>query len=331
MDVQPVQALDPQVAPAPVDTVVPETPEPPRHVDSRIRRRVDAPTGPRVAPAAVEPVAARPPEAPQRVATQARQRVETPERRIDTRQAAPEPVTRFAPTPPRVQQRTAARARQRVDVQPERVARPPVATAAVTPVTAEPTEQRRHHTRERGERVVAPAPERPSEIRAVEPLQPVALEPAPQRRSAAPRRLPAPARATRMPAPRRVAGRSSTSLAALPQERRPSEEGIRQAQRERDALESYLGHVFQKLESHKRYPRAAERNGLNGQVVLRFTVRRDGEVLNPEVVEISGHESFRNSALRALTRVGQLPPFPSDIRRPELLVDVPITYRIEDR
>ena len=103
------------------------------------------------------------------------------------------------------------------------------------------------------------------------------------------------------------------------------------AEREQDAIQTYLGLVFQKLESYKRYPRAAERSGLNGRVVLRFTVRCDGEVVAPEVVEVVGHNSFRDAALRTLKRVGQLPPFPSDIQRRELLVEVPISYQLEDR
>ena len=101
------------------------------------------------------------------------------------------------------------------------------------------------------------------------------------------------------------------------------------AEQEEDAVQSYLGLVFQKLESHKRYPRIAERSGLNGRVVLRFTVRWDGEVLNPEVVEVAGHDSFRQAALQALRRVGQLPNFPDEIRRRELVVEVPITYKLD--
>ena len=124
-----------------------------------------------------------------------------------------------------------------------------------------------------------------------------------------------------------------TRVAALPQPRQPSPAALLQAQaeQEQDAIQSYLGFIFQELESHKRYPRIAERRGLNGKVVLRFTVRWDGEVLNPEVVEIAGHDSFRKAALQALTRVGQLPRFPDEIRRRELLVEVPITYQIGNR
>ena len=121
--------------------------------------------------------------------------------------------------------------------------------------------------------------------------------------------------------------RQATSQAAL--QALVQQEQLLAAQ-EDDAVQAYLGLVFQKLESHKRYPKIAERRGLDGRVVLRFTVRWDGEVLHPEVVEVAGHESFRKAALQALSRVGLLPNFPDEIRRRELLVEIPITYRLDD-
>ena len=101
---------------------------------------------------------------------------------------------------------------------------------------------------------------------------------------------------------------------------------------EQTAIQSYSGLVMQRLESHKSYPEIAARKGLNGKVMLRFTVRRDGEVLDPEtlVVADAEHDSFRQSALQTLFRAGRLPPFPEDISRQELLVEVPLTYSIED-
>ena len=100
-------------------------------------------------------------------------------------------------------------------------------------------------------------------------------------------------------------------------------------EQEEDAVESHLLLVFRELENHKFFPEVAKRSGLSGRVVLRFTLRRDGEVVNPEVLEVTGHDSFRDAALQALTRIGQLPPFPKEIQRRELLVEVPINYRIE--
>lgn len=101
-------------------------------------------------------------------------------------------------------------------------------------------------------------------------------------------------------------------------------------EREEDAIQSYLGLIFQKLENQKHYPRVAERRGLSGRVVLRFTVRWDGEVLNPEAV-VTGDDSFGDAAKQALKRIGRLPPFPDEIKRRELMVEVPISYQVEDR
>lgn len=107
------------------------------------------------------------------------------------------------------------------------------------------------------------------------------------------------------------------------------DESVTADKQEQDAIQSYLGFVFQSMEGLKRYPSIATQSGLGGRVVLRFTVRWDGEVIDPQITEISGHESFGDAALQTLRRIGQLPPFPDEIRRHELLVEVPITYRSE--
>ena len=203
---------------------------------------------------------------------------------------------------------------ERVETRPEHVVKPQVAPTPVKPVIPKPPEQKKPRTATRRE-----------------------VEPPPQPRTAT--------RTTDRQAPRRVAAVAPQTVApvlprvpAVSQPRQPSSAAALQAQaeqdqllaeQEEDAVQSYLGLVFQKLESHKRYPRVAERSGLNGRVVLRFTVRWDGEVLNPEVVEVAGHDSFRQAALQALRRVGQLPNFPDEIRRRELVVEVPITYKLD--
>ena len=105
------------------------------------------------------------------------------------------------------------------------------------------------------------------------------------------------------------------------------DESVAADKQEQDAAQSYVGFILQRMEDVKRYPSIAAQSGLSGRVVLRFTVRWDGEVIDSKITEIVGHESFGDAALQTLRRVGQLPPFPDEIRRRELLVEVPITYR----
>ena len=179
--------------------------------------------------------------------------------------------------------------------------------AAVKPVVLEPLQPQKPRTAAPRERVVARTQPQPRQPAAAQPRQPAAAQP--QQPASAQPQQPA----------------AEVDLQAQ------ADHDQQLAEQEQDALQAYLGLVFEKLERNKRYPRAAERSGLNGRVVLRFTVRWDGEVLNPEVVEVTGHDSFRRSALQALTRVGQLPPFPEEIGRRDVLVEVPITYRFDDR
>ena len=199
---------------------------------------------------------------------------------------------------------------ERVETQPEHVVKRQVAPTPVKPVIPEPLERKKPRTISRREQVVARTPRTPTGRQA-------------------PSRVAAAVPRTAVPVlPRAVAARQPSSTAVLQAQ---AEQEQLLAEQEEDAVQSYLGLVFQKLESHKRYPRIAERSGLNGRVVLRFTVRWDGEVVNPEVVEVAGHDSFRKAALQALARVGQLPNFPDEIRDRELLVEVPITYKLDDR
>ena len=205
---------------------------------------------------------------------------------------------------------------ERVETRPEHVVKPQVAPTPVKPVIPKPPEQKKPRTATRREQVVEPPPQPRTATRTTD--------------RQAPRRVAAVAPQTVAPVLPRVPAvsqpRQPTSAAALQAQ---AEQDQLLAEQEDDAVQSYLGLVFQKLESHKRYPRIAERSGLNGRVVLRFTVRWDGEVLNPEVVEVAGHDSFRQAALQALRRVGQLPNFPDEIRRRELVVEVPITYKLD--
>ena len=120
------------------------------------------------------------------------------------------------------------------------------------------------------------------------------------------------------------------------EEQKRSEEAARLqeeriAEREQGAIQSYLGLIFQKLENHKSYPKSMEQSGLSGRVVLRFTVRSNGEVIDPQITKVTGHNSFADAALQILRQVGQLPSFPDEIRQRELTVEAPIAYRIENR
>ena len=100
---------------------------------------------------------------------------------------------------------------------------------------------------------------------------------------------------------------------------------------EQVALESYFGLVSEKLRDAIHYPWDARERGLSGRVVVRITLRWDGHVVSSQVVHSSGDDSFRLAALDAVRRAGQMPPFPADIQRHTLLVELPINYQPGDQ
>ena len=237
---------------------------------------------------------------------------------------------------------------ERVETLPKHTVEPLVAPTPVKPVIPKPQEQRKHRTISRREHIVAQAHQPRPDFTPVEPPpQPVVVKPVPRQRAARTPRSQTATHTTGRQAPSRVAAVMPQTVAAvlprvaaLSQPREPSQAAILQAQaeqkqllaeQEQNAFDAYKGLVFQRLEKHKRYPKFAERSGLSGRVVLRFTVRWNGEVIESEILDLNGHKSFGDAAMRALKRVGQLPPFPSEIRRRQITMDVPIVYQLEDR
>ena len=218
---------------------------------------------------------------------------------------------------------------ERVETRPEHVVKAQVAPTPVKPVIPEPLEQKKPRTISRREQVAEPPPPDPAPVE-------------PQPRTAT--------RTTGRQAPRRVAAVAPQTVApvsprvtAVSQPRQPSPAAILQAQaeqeqllaeQEEDAFEHYRGLIRQRLEDHSQYlQEVTERSGESGRVVLQFTVLSDGQVVDPQVTDVVGHRTFRSAALRVLKRVGQLPPLPSEIRRQQVLIEVPINFkfRLEDR
>ena len=83
------------------------------------------------------------------------------------------------------------------------------------------------------------------------------------------------------------------------------------------------------LQSHKRYPDEARRQREEGQVTIRFTVGRDGQLADAQIVRGSGSDSLDRAALATL-RDGRAPPFPAEMPQQQVTTTVTIRYRLED-
>jgi protein TonB len=82
------------------------------------------------------------------------------------------------------------------------------------------------------------------------------------------------------------------------------------------------------LEKHKTYPEAAREEGAEGRVLVRFTVTRDGRVLDASLAQSSGSRALDAAALN-LAREARPSPFPAGVMQSTLSVTVPLAYQLE--
>ncbi len=170
---------------------------------------------------------------------------------------------------------------------------------------------------------VEPEPESPPPI-AAEPISaPAAPEP-PTVRTAEPPNPPAPIARPRPPGPIRPAATrpppAATQPEAVPTAAPPPEApGI--------VDPSWQTQVASWLAARKTYPEEARRRGEEGQVRVRFTVDRSGQVLAADIIASSGSERLDN-ALITLLRGAALPGFPASMAQSRITITTSVRYAL---
>jgi periplasmic protein TonB len=82
------------------------------------------------------------------------------------------------------------------------------------------------------------------------------------------------------------------------------------------------------LAAHKTYPEQARRQGIEGNVTLRFNVDRAGHVVDVTVLRGSG-SPILDSAAETMLRNAMLPP-PAPATQDRMAVSVQIHYKLAD-
>jgi len=90
----------------------------------------------------------------------------------------------------------------------------------------------------------------------------------------------------------------------------------------------YLARIQALLARHKEYPRRARARRIEGVVGVAFTLHPDGRITDARIVDSSGHRLLDDSAREMLATAGPLPPFPEEMAREPLALEVPIQYSL---
>jgi protein TonB len=89
--------------------------------------------------------------------------------------------------------------------------------------------------------------------------------------------------------------------------------------------------LLRRLGRFQDYPRIARQQRLEGTVLLRLTVSRDGRIVGAQVVESSRAELLDSAALDIARRAATVPPLPASYPHDRAEVLVPILYRLDQR
>ncbi len=69
------------------------------------------------------------------------------------------------------------------------------------------------------------------------------------------------------------------------------------------------------------------KQGAAGEPVIKFTIRRDGMLINPVLEKSSGQELLDQEARRAVLKTVQLPPLPREFTESSLTVHLTFDFQ----
>lgn len=76
---------------------------------------------------------------------------------------------------------------------------------------------------------------------------------------------------------------------------------------------AYFRKVYQRVQPLWRFPKGLERLMEQGDVIVRFTISADGDLLLSEIVRSSGYERFDENVLDAIREAAPFDPIPPDL------------------
>jgi periplasmic protein TonB len=101
-------------------------------------------------------------------------------------------------------------------------------------------------------------------------------------------------------------------------------------QQERLILLGYTRMVRSRIEAEKHYPLGARRREQTGEVVVRFSIDRYGQIMEgPEVYKPSRYTALNNAALEAVKKAVPFPGFPEELEQERMAFEVPILFSLD--
>ena len=91
---------------------------------------------------------------------------------------------------------------------------------------------------------------------------------------------------------------------------------------------SYLRGLKQRIEEGWEYPDIARRDGIQGQLLMRFTIAKSGKVEDVQVLKSSGYPMLDNAARKALFDASPFNPLPDSWKKEAFTITGNFVYRL---
>lgn len=97
---------------------------------------------------------------------------------------------------------------------------------------------------------------------------------------------------------------------------------------DKDVMLRYQDMIKQKIESCRRYPSWAKRQGLEGVCYLTFTLLASGMAQDIKIIQSSGFEILDEEAVSTVKRASPFKSIPEKFNSPSLTMEVAIVFRL---
>ncbi|MFA4988101.1 MAG: TonB family protein [Candidatus Omnitrophota bacterium] len=97
----------------------------------------------------------------------------------------------------------------------------------------------------------------------------------------------------------------------------------------KDPVTRYAKIIQRKVLENLAYPEAAKEAGFQGKVKLSLKLSAQGDLLDLKVKEPSNYRLLDDNAVSAAQKISPYPPFPPEVNKKEMWVDIPIIYQLE--
>lgn len=95
----------------------------------------------------------------------------------------------------------------------------------------------------------------------------------------------------------------------------------------KEIINQYVTQIYKLIDSKKNYPRQSLIRREEGVVLLQIIINNDGELVSVKSLK-SKHQRLVDSSFDAVEDAAPFPPFPSEIKRKKMIIEVPVIYKI---